>query len=147
VQVRASPIPIVLAAGDPVRAGVVASMNRPGGNVTGVAALTSDLSGKQLSLLHDLVPKAATIAALVERSRSRNAVPVLRDDARHRSCSWAEIGFEGHCWGRLVGASSRPASVSNKRSSKQSHSKPSRTRKRLLQLQRPEVWWPRQLPR
>jgi putative ABC transport system substrate-binding protein len=63
-QVRASPIPIVLAIGDQVREGVVASMNRPGGNVTGVNALTSELSGKQVGLLHDLVPKAATIAAL-----------------------------------------------------------------------------------
>jgi putative ABC transport system substrate-binding protein len=65
-QVRASPIPIVLTTGDPVRLGVVASMNRPGGYVTGVAALTNQLSGKQLGLLHDLVPKAATIAALFE---------------------------------------------------------------------------------
>jgi len=65
-QVRASPIPIVfIAAGDPVRFGLVASMNRPGGNVTGTYALAGDLSGKQLGLLHDLVPKAATIAVLV----------------------------------------------------------------------------------
>jgi putative ABC transport system substrate-binding protein len=57
-QVRASPIPIVFSmGGDPVRWGYVASMNRPGGNVTGVASLVARLSGKQLSLLHDLVPK------------------------------------------------------------------------------------------
>ena len=66
-QVRASPIPIVFGAGgDPVARGLVASMNRPGGNVTGVNALTGALSGKQLGLLHDLVPKAATIAALFD---------------------------------------------------------------------------------
>ena len=65
-QVRASPIPVVfIAAGDPVRFGHVASMNRLGGNVTGTYALAGDLSGKQLGLLHDLVPKAATIAVLV----------------------------------------------------------------------------------
>ena len=66
-QVRASPIPIVMThGGDPVRAGLVASINRPGGNVTGVMGLSGELSGKRLGLLHDLVPKAATIAALVD---------------------------------------------------------------------------------
>jgi putative tryptophan/tyrosine transport system substrate-binding protein len=66
-QVRASPIPFVFSTGaDPVRLGLVASMNRPGGNVTGVASLVGELSGKQMGLLHDLVPKAATIAALFD---------------------------------------------------------------------------------
>jgi putative ABC transport system substrate-binding protein len=78
-QVRASPVPIVLVSGDPVREGAVASMNRPGGNVTGVAALTSDLSGKQLGLLHDLVPKAATIAALIDPRRPIAETILLRD--------------------------------------------------------------------
>jgi putative ABC transport system substrate-binding protein len=77
-QVRASPIPIVFAGagGDPVREGLVASMNRPGGNVTGVNTLAGELRGKQLGLLHDLVPKAATIAVLVDLGARR---PVLRD--------------------------------------------------------------------
>jgi putative tryptophan/tyrosine transport system substrate-binding protein len=66
-QVRASPIPFVFSTGaDPVRLGLVASMNRPGGNVTGVASLVGELSGKQMGLLHDLVPQAATIAALFD---------------------------------------------------------------------------------
>src|SRR6516164_873365 len=53
-------------------------MNRPGGNVTGVAALTNDLSGKQLGLLHDLVPKAATIASLFGPANEANRIG-LRD--------------------------------------------------------------------
>jgi len=66
-QVRASPIPIVFSTGvDPVRLGLVASINRPGGNVTGVIGFLGELSGKQLGLLHDLVPKAATVAALID---------------------------------------------------------------------------------
>ena len=66
-QVRASPIPIVIGTGaDPVGMGLVASINRPGGNVTGVNTLTGELSGKQLGLLHDAVPKAATVAVLFD---------------------------------------------------------------------------------
>jgi putative ABC transport system substrate-binding protein len=79
-QVRASPIPIVFSTGfDPVRLGLVASMNRPGGTVTGVASLMGELSGKQLSLLHDLVPKAATIAVLVDQGARRREIIELQD--------------------------------------------------------------------
>jgi putative ABC transport system substrate-binding protein len=79
-QVRASPIPIVFnMGGDPVRFGLVASMNRPGGNVTGAHSLLIDLSGKQLGLLHDLVPKAATIAALFDPRAPIRENIALRD--------------------------------------------------------------------
>ena len=84
-QVRASPIPIVFSTGvDPVRFGLVASINRPGGNVTGVASLVGELSGKQLGLLHDLVPKTATIAVLVHRWAGG---PPLEPDARHAAAA------------------------------------------------------------
>jgi putative ABC transport system substrate-binding protein len=81
-QVRASPIPIVLITGaDPIRFGLADSMNRPGGNVTGVNTLSNELSGKQISLLHDLVPKAATVAALFDsKSPSEDiSLPDVRD--------------------------------------------------------------------
>jgi putative ABC transport system substrate-binding protein len=60
-------IPIVFRTGfDPVQSGLVASLNRPGGNATGVSSMTPELSTKQLGLLHDLLPKATRFAMLVD---------------------------------------------------------------------------------
>src|SRR5262249_4965352 len=59
-------IPIVFAiGGDPVKNGLVASLNRPGGNVTGVSSLANELGAKRLGLLRDLLSNAGMIAALV----------------------------------------------------------------------------------
>jgi putative ABC transport system substrate-binding protein len=63
-------IPVVFTAvSDPVKSGLVASMNRPGGNVTGVAALTIELDAKRLELLREIAPAARDIAALVNPNR------------------------------------------------------------------------------
>ena len=59
-------IPIIFSAGtDPVQAGLVASLNRPGGNVTGIVNLNAELGAKRLGLLHELRPDAARIALMV----------------------------------------------------------------------------------
>jgi putative tryptophan/tyrosine transport system substrate-binding protein len=65
-KVATPSIPIVFAIGaDPVKFGLVASFNRPGGNVTGVSFLANFLAAKQLEILHETVPKAGVIGLLV----------------------------------------------------------------------------------
>src|ERR1700677_605771 len=67
-------IPIVFsAAADPVTGGLVESLNRPGGNVTGIALLTIELDAKRLDLLREMVPAADVIGALMDVSRPEAA--------------------------------------------------------------------------
>ena len=74
-----STIPIVfITTEDPVRLGLVASINRPGGNATGMTLLTSMLVAKQFELLHELVPHASVIGFLVY-AHIPNAEPDTRD--------------------------------------------------------------------
>jgi putative ABC transport system substrate-binding protein len=77
-------IPIVFNVGeDPVKIGLVKSLNRPGGNMTGVTQFSSGLTAKRLGLLHEMVPTATTMAVLVN-PKSVNAQPQL-DDAQEAS--------------------------------------------------------------
>jgi len=70
-----STIPIVFTVGnDPVRDGLVASLNRPGGNVTGVTFLSGVLGTKRLELLRQFVPKATSIAVLVNPNTSETEI-------------------------------------------------------------------------
>jgi putative ABC transport system substrate-binding protein len=75
-----STIPIVFASGpDPVEAGFVTSLNRPDGNITGVGMSTAPLNQKRLELLHELIPKPAVIAALID------PVSILQPEANLRA--------------------------------------------------------------
>jgi putative tryptophan/tyrosine transport system substrate-binding protein len=73
-------IPIVFTiAGDPVQFGLVASLNRPGGNLTGVTSLNVEVGPKQLELLHELVPTATIIALLVNPTSPNLAESTTQD--------------------------------------------------------------------
>jgi putative ABC transport system substrate-binding protein len=70
-------IPVVfIIAGDPVQTGMVASLNRPGGNVTGISLMFTELTAKRLGLLHDLLPRAVRFAVLVNPGIPRTASSV-----------------------------------------------------------------------
>src|SRR5262249_28637753 len=72
-------IPIVFrTGGDPVGLGLVTSLNRPSGNLTGVTSLNVEVGSKRLELLHELVPTAATVGILVNPT-SPNADKTWRD--------------------------------------------------------------------
>jgi len=73
-------IPIVFGVSeDPVKLGLVPSLARPGGNVTGVNSLAQEVNAKRLALLHELVPKAVRVAVLVNPANATNAETTLRD--------------------------------------------------------------------
>jgi putative tryptophan/tyrosine transport system substrate-binding protein len=74
-----STIPIVfISAGDPVQFGIVASLNRPGGNITGVSFLAVEVASKRLELLLQLVPKA-TVIGLLENPSNPRADPEIAE--------------------------------------------------------------------
>src|SRR5262249_15016386 len=73
-------IPIVFeVGGDPVRLGLVASLDRPGGNITGVSNLNVVVAPKRLQLLHELIPSAKVIALLVDPIDVANTEAATRD--------------------------------------------------------------------
>jgi putative tryptophan/tyrosine transport system substrate-binding protein len=72
-------MPIVFTtSSDPVHLGLVASLSRPGGNVTGVTQLNVEVAPKRVELLHELVP-AATVIALLVNPANPNSETVTRD--------------------------------------------------------------------
>jgi putative ABC transport system substrate-binding protein len=94
-------IPIVFQiADDPVQLGLVASLGRPGGNITGVTSLNVEVLPKQLELLHELVPNATAIALLVNPASSARA----ESNAREAQVAARRLGLKLH----VLHASSEP---------------------------------------
>ena len=87
-KVATSTIPIVFTiGGDPVKVGLVGSLNRPGGNVTGVSLLTSLADTKRFGLLNEVMPAAGVFGALINPNGSRPVAGVARGGTRHRSAN------------------------------------------------------------
>jgi hypothetical protein len=86
-------IPVVfLQAADPVRIGLVDSLNRPGGNVTGVALMGAETAGKRLELLLELVPKATSIGYLRKPDQSRLCRERNEGGRDCGACPWGAPG-------------------------------------------------------
>jgi putative ABC transport system substrate-binding protein len=87
-----SSIPIAfITAADPVKLGLVASLNRPGGNLTGVTILSVELGAKLFEMLHELVPKATVVALLVNPTN-----PIAETLSRDAAASARMLGLELH---------------------------------------------------
>ena len=85
-------VPIVFLVGvDPVQLGIVASLNRPGGNITGITTLSAELSPKRLELLRELVPAASTIAVLINPSN-----PVAITQSQEMQAAARTLGLQLH---------------------------------------------------
>src|SRR5262245_41717650 len=91
-QAATATIPVVfLTAGDPVRDGLVASLNRPGGNLTGVGILAVELGPKRLELLRELVPTATVIALLINPT-----TPTAEIQSRNMQAAARNLGLQLH---------------------------------------------------
>jgi putative ABC transport system substrate-binding protein len=84
-------IPIVFSAGvDPVQAGLVASLSRPEANLTGINFFSAEVTAKRLGLLHELLPKAARVAVLINPGNPANSATALRElPEAARTLGWA----------------------------------------------------------
>jgi putative ABC transport system substrate-binding protein len=101
-------IPIVFSAGgDPVALGLIASLNRPGANVTGIANLSAELNPKQLQLLRQLVPNAALFGVLADRLFQVSKLPSQTYTERHAPSACNSLS----CMPEPIAISKRPSQL------------------------------------
>jgi putative ABC transport system substrate-binding protein len=103
VKKATATIPIVMVAADPVGAGLIPSFARPGGNLTGLSVVTTDLAAKRLELVRELVPGAARIAVLAWGLAGR--FPASKERRPITAVAETEAA------GRLLGVEVRPYSL------------------------------------
>ena len=100
-----STIPIVFQTGaDPISDGLVASLNRPGGNITGVSRMTVAVEPKRLELLHEAVPKATVISCLINPGSPRAEGQIQQLEASARSLGFALMVVKASAESDLQGA-------------------------------------------
>jgi putative ABC transport system substrate-binding protein len=97
-----STVPIILETGeDPVKLGIVANLNRPGGNITGVTQLNAVVAPKRLELLHELVPTPTVMALLVNPAN-----PITKASSSEMASAAHSLGVELHILHTVVNANS-----------------------------------------
>jgi putative ABC transport system substrate-binding protein len=84
-------IPIVTISGDPLRLGLVASMSRPGGNITGLSTVAPELAAKRLELLRELLPTASRVGELVDPANAYIRLIRKEDEQAYRSLGMQPI--------------------------------------------------------
>ena len=107
VKAATGSIPIVFnVSNDPVQAGLVASLNRPGGNATGSTGIGVEIGPKRLEVMHEVLPDANTLALLINPTNPR-AHEQYRD---HHAAAAAYQATASFVWRRLRSGRSRPPS-------------------------------------
>jgi putative ABC transport system substrate-binding protein len=99
-----STIPIVAVHGDPVGSGLVASLARPGANVTGISILNTELIGKQLQMLKEVSPKLSRVAVLSNPTTSTHQTYLRQAEASARSLDVRLVVLKAHAPNEFAGA-------------------------------------------
>ena len=92
VKSKSSSIPVVFVSGDPVGLGLIPSLSRPGGNLTGFALLSTELTIKRLELLREAFPRLARIAVLYEERQAMTMILPMEAAARSLGISITRLG-------------------------------------------------------
>ena len=95
IAVKAAPIPVVFVSGDPVGMGLVPSLPRPGGNLTGLALISTDLNVKRLELLREAFPKMSHLGVLYESRQAKLMIPPIEAGARSLGLSLTHLEVRG----------------------------------------------------
>jgi putative ABC transport system substrate-binding protein len=91
VKATAAPIPVVFVSGDPVGMGLVSNLSRPGGNLTGLALISTDLNVKRLELLKEAFPRMSHLGVVYESRQAKLLIPPIETGARSLGLSLTHL--------------------------------------------------------